>query len=218
MYQPSLFREERIDVMHDLMRSFPFASIVTLGSGGIEANHLPFVLKPSDVLKSDGVLNGNGVTPGALHGHVARENPLWQIDSAGVLVIFQGPHHYITPSWYSAKQEHGKVVPTWNYAVVHAYGSLQAHDDPAWLRTHLNDLVAQQEDARDAPWAVDDAPDDFIAAMLKGIVGVEIVIDRLEGKWKVSQNRGETDRAGVINGLKSEGTPNSVEAADLVRA
>ena len=205
MYRPSLFREERIDVMHDLMRSFPFASIVTLGSGGIEANHLPFVLK------------GNGTNPGALHGHVARENPLWQTDSAGVFVIFQGPHHYITPSWYPSKQEHGKVVPTWNYAVVHAYGSLQAHDDPVWVRTHLSDLVTQQEDVRDAPWTVEDAPDDFIAAMLEGIVGVEVVIDRLEGKWKVSQNRGETDRAGVVSGLKSERTPLSVAAANLIR-
>ena len=212
MYRPSLFQEDRIDVMHDLMRSFPFASIVTISRSGIEANHLPLVLK------DNGELKGDGTDPGALHGHVARENPLWQTAAEEVLVIFQGPHHYITPSWYPSKQEHGNVVPTWNYAVVHAYGSLHAHDDPMWLRAHLGELVAQQEDGRDEPWAIEDAPDDYIANMLKGIVGFEVVIDRLEGKWKVSQNRGETDRAGVISGLKSEGTSHSAESADLIRS
>jgi transcriptional regulator len=212
MYTPSLFQEDRIDVMHDLMRSFPFASIVTLSRSGIEANHLPLVLKDNGCLKED------GTDPGALHGHVARENPLWQTASAEVLVIFQGPHHYITPSWYPSKQEHGKVVPTWNYAVVHAYGSLHAHDDPMWLLAHLGELVMQQEDGRDEPWAIEDAPEDYVANMLKGIVGFEVVIDRLEGKWKVSQNRGETDRAGVIRGLKSEGTSHSAESADLIRS
>ena len=109
------------------------------------------------------------------------------------------------------------MVPTWNYAVVHAYGSLRTHYDPAWVRAHLGDLVAQQEDGRNEPWAIEDAPDDYIASMLEGIVGFEVVIDRLEGKWKVSQNRVETDRAGVVSGLKSEGTPYSLETANLTR-
>ena len=198
--------------MHDLIRSFPFASIVTLGSDGIAANHLPFVLKDS------GAIKGDKADPGALHGHVARENPLWQTAATEALVIFQGPHHYITPSWYPSKQEHGKVVPTWNYAVVHAYGSLRTHDDPAWVRAHLGDLVTQQEDGRNEPWAIEDAPDDYIASMLEGIVGFEVVIDRLEGKWKVSQNRGETDRAGVVSGLKSEGTPYSLAEFPSLRS
>ena len=212
MYQPSLFREERIDVMHDLMRSFPFATLVTHESGGLTAHHLPVVLKTNGVLKQDDTERGT------LHGHVARENPLWR-DGAGaeVLVIFYGPQHYITPSWYPSKKEHGKVVPTWNYAVVHAFGPMRVHDNADWIREHLEDLVTQQEASRNQPWAVDDAPEDFIAAMLKGIVGFEVPIERLTGKWKVSQNRGETDRAGVISGLKSEGTPYSVEMADLIR-
>ena len=207
MYQPTLFQEERIGVLYHLMRSFPFATIVTSGSHGIEANHLPFVLKVA------------GTESGHLHGHVARENPLWRSGAdSEVLVIFQGPQHYITPSWYPSKKKHGRVVPTWNYAVVHAYGSFHVHDDRAWVHAHLGDLVEQQESGRDNSWAIEDAPDDYIAGMINGIVGFAVSIDRLEGKWKASQNRDETDRSGVINGLKSEGTRYSTEMADLIRS
>tara|TARA_A100001037_G_scaffold306001_1_gene348582 strand:- start:3206 stop:3826 length:621 start_codon:yes stop_codon:yes gene_type:complete len=206
MYRPSLFQEERIDVMHDLMRTYPFAIIVTSGTEGVVANHLPCVLK-------DG-----GSEFGALHGHVARENPIWQESVGGALVIFNGPQNYITPSWYPSKKEHGKVVPTWNYAVVHAHGQLCIHDDPDWLRGHLDDLVAQHEAGREQSWAIDDAPEDFVAAMLKGVVGFEIKIERLEGKWKVSQNRGDIDRGGVVRGLKAEGSPYSAAMSELIRA
>lgn len=207
MHQPPLFREDRIEVMHDLMRAYPFATAVTAGSEGIVANHLPFVLKSDSGER------------GVLHAHVARENPLWQ--SAGaeteILIIFQGPDHYITPSWYPSKKEHEKVVPTWNYAVVHAYGTLSVQHEADWLRKHIEDLVTQQEAEQRDPWAIGDAPDDFIAAMIKGIVGLEIQIDRLEGKWKVSQNRGEQDRVGVVQGLKSAGTTHALEMAKLIR-
>lgn len=206
MYQPSLFQERRIDVMHDLMRAYPFAAIVTSGEVGVVADHLPFLLK-------------NGDTEfGVLHGHAARENPIWRDSTREVLVIFNGPQHYITPSWYPSKREQGKVVPTWNYAVVHAHGLLCVHEEVGWLRGHLQELVAQHETGRDEVWTIDNAPDDFIAAMLKGIVGFEIKIERLEGKWKVSQNRGEADRNGVVQGLRSEGTPFSTAMAELICA
>jgi transcriptional regulator len=206
MYQPTLFQEGRIDVMHDLMRAYPFAAIVTSGEGGLVANHLPFLLKCRDT------------EFGVLEGHVARENPIWRDRAREVLVIFNGPQHYITPSWYPSKREHGKVVPTWNYAVVHAHGLLCVHEEEGWLRGHLQELVAQHEAGRDQVWTIDNTPDDFIAAMLKDIVGFEVKIEKLQGKWKVSQNRNEADRSGVVRGLKSEGTPFSVEMSELIRA
>tara|TARA_Y100001960_G_C14658573_1_gene819574 strand:- start:311 stop:931 length:621 start_codon:yes stop_codon:yes gene_type:complete len=206
MYRPTSFHEGRIDVMHDLMCAHPFATIITSGEQGLVANHLPFLLK-------------NGTAEfGVLHGHVARENPLWRMSSSEVLVIFNGPQHYISPSWYPSKQAQGKVVPTWNYAVVHAHGKLCTYEDSSWLREHLEELVAQHEASRNKVWAIDDAPDDFIATLLKGIVGIEIKIERLEGKWKVSQNRSEADRNGVVRGLRSERTPFSAEMSKLIRA
>jgi len=206
MYQPTLFQEGRIDVMHDLMRAYPFAAIVTSGEGGLVANHLPFLLKCRDT------------EFGVLEGHVARENPIWRDRGREVLVIFSGPQHYITPSWYPSKREHGKVVPTWNYAVVHAHGLLCVHEEEGWLRGHLQELVAQHEAGRDQVWTIDNTPDDFIAAMLKDIVGFEVKIEKLQGKWKVSQNRNEADRSGVVRGLKSEGAPFSREMSELIRA
>ena len=206
MYNPSHFRETRVPVLHDLIRGHPLATLVTLGSNGLVADHIPMEIDPEP-----GPF-------GTLRGHVARANPVWRESSKDMeaLVIFSGPQHYVTPSWYSTKRESGKVVPTWNYAVVHAYGPLHAIDDPAWLRDFVTHLTDRHERARPAPWKVTDAPGDFVARQLAAIVGLEIPVRRLEGKWKVSQNRGAIDRAGVAAGLRQHGDPASREMADLV--
>lgn len=197
MYRPPVFREDRIDVLHDLIRAHPFATLITVGADGPEANHIPFALEP-----------GVDGASGTLRGHVAKPNPVWSENDpeADVLVVFQGPHHYVTPSWYPSKAEHGKVVPTWNYAIVHARGSMRATQDADWLLAHLNALTGHQETGRDMPWAVDDAPAEYVEKMMGGIVGLEISIARLEGKWKMSQNRNVADRAGVVDGLIAEST------------
>ena len=167
---------------------------MTLGEVGLVANHIPFILDA-----------GSGAL-GTLRGHVARANGQWRDVRRDVeaLVIFQGPQSYITPSWYATKQETGKVVPTWNYAVVHAYGVIHVIEDGNWLRDQIERLTALQESARAEPWAVSDAPGDFIDAMMKAIVGIEITITRIEGKWKVSQNRPSADRKGVVEGLRTD--------------
>ncbi len=205
MYQDLHFQENRLEVMHGIIRAHPLATLVSLEQGALSANHLPFVLH-ADLSEK-----------GTLRGHVARANPLWKNfdPSIEALAIFQGAHHYITPSWYPSKKEHGKVVPTWNYVVVHVYGRLKIIEDLSQLRAHLDELTSQQENKRQAPWAVSDAPDNYIARQLKGIVGLEIPISRLEGKWKVSQNKGEQDRFGVVRGLATEN--NAAEMLKLVK-
>lgn len=194
MYQPPLHREDRIEELHALVRTFPLATLVALGPGGFEANHIPMLLDPS-----------RG-PHGTLLAHVARGNPLLGLarEGAGALAIFQGAEHYISPSWYETKRQTGKVVPTWNYAVVHAHGPLRLIEDEAWLRAQIAALTGKLEGPRPAPWQVEDAPEDFVRAQLKGIVGLEIEIARLEGKWKVSQNRPLADRQGVVAGLALE--------------
>ncbi len=205
MYQVGAFREERIDVMHALMRSHRLATLVTVHDGVPEANHLPLLIDPEP--------SPNGT----LHGHVARANPLWrQADGQEVLVIFQGPQAYVTPSWYPSKRETGQVVPTWNYAVVHAYGPLIVRDDREWLRALVTRLTDQQEAGLPQPWRVADAPADYLERMLGAIVGIEIPLARLSGKWKVSQNRTAADRAGVAEGLGSRGDAQAQAMADLV--
>ncbi len=206
MYQPPHFKEDRLEVMHDLMRAHPFVTLVSFDGDGVSANHLPLVLH-TDVSEC-----------GTLRGHVAKANPFWKnVDaSVEVLAIFQGPHHYISPAWYPSKKEHGKVVPTWNYAVVHAYGPMSVYDDADRLFTHLQALTSRQEADRDHPWAVTDAPADYVARMLKGIVGFEIPITRIEVTWKFSQNKAEKDREGVVQGLNIEGSPSSIRVADLI--
>jgi transcriptional regulator len=195
MYLPAHFREDRIEVQHDLIRRHPLGLLVTAGPGGLTANHIPFLIY------------ADGSDLGTLRAHVARGNPQWRELSSveECLVVFQGPQSYVTPSWYATKQETGKVVPTWNYITVHAWGRPRAIEDSAWLRRQLDDLTASQEQRRAPPWAVNDAPEPFIASQMKGIVGVEIPVSRIEGKWKVSQNRPEADRAGVESGLAGEG-------------
>jgi transcriptional regulator len=205
MYQPPAFREERLEVQHAFMRAHPLALLVTMG-GGLTANPVPLVLD-----SAEGPF-------GMLRGHLARANDQWSTFDPKIecLAIFQGEDGYVSPSWYKAKQETGKVVPTWNYAVVQAYGRLTAIEDPAWLRAQIEALTAQHESGRAQPWAVGDAPSDFVAAQIKGIVGIEIAITRIEAKWKVSQNRSAADVEGVVRGLRADGTPQSQALADLV--
>ena len=203
MYQPPHFREDRIEVQHDLIRAHPLGLLITAGPGGLMANPIPFVL---DAAASE---------RGTLRAHLARANPQWR-DLGAVeecLVVFQGPQAYVTPSWYATKQETGKVVPTWNYATVHAWGRPQIMDSEGWLRSQIDALTAQKEEPRALPWQVADAPEAFVAAQIKGIVGIEIPVARIEGKWKVSQNRTEADRAGVFQGLRAEGGPHDPMAA-----
>jgi len=206
MYQVAAFREERIDVLHALIRAHPLAVLVTSVGGTLEANHLPMLIDP---LPSP---------QGTLRGHVARANPLWKQRHDGeALAIFQGPQVYVTPSWYPEKRASGKVVPTWNYAVVHARGQLIIHDDRDWLRDLVSRLTDQQEAGLSQPWAISDAPADYIERMLGAIVGIEIPISRIEGKWKVSQNRADADRAGVVDGLAQSADPQAQAMAALLK-
>jgi len=196
MYLPAHFAESRPEVLATLVRSHPFGLLVTQsGDGGVDANSIPFVLDP-----------GSPGTLGVLRGHVARANPLWQTARGDVdsLVVFQGPQGYVSPAWYPSKAEHGKVVPTWNYVMVQARGKLRAIDDADWLRGFVTRLTERHEGGRAAPWAVSDAPADYVATMLRAIVGIEITLTSLTGKWKVSQNRPAADRAGVVAGLTRE--------------
>jgi transcriptional regulator len=206
MYQPPHFREERLEVQHALIRSHPLGMLVTMGGAGLIANPLPFWLDAAASPR------------GTLKAHLSRANSQWRdFDPAQeALAIFQGVEAYVTPSWYETKRETGKVVPTWNYAVVQAYGTMRVVDDPAWLARQINELTAGQEAMQPEPWAVNDAPPSFIASQLKGIVGIEIEISRIEGKWKVSQNRPEADRRGVAEGLRQSETDEAREMAELV--
>ena len=195
MYLPTHFSESRPAVLRAFVRDHPLGLLVTQDrSGGIDANSVPFVL------------DADGDAAGVLRAHVARANPLWKTarDDVDALVVFQGPHGYVSPAWYPSKAEHGKVVPTWNYVMVQARGRLRAIDDRAWLRDFVSRLTARHEAGRAAPWAVSDAPADFLETMLGAIVGIEITLSSLVGKWKVSQNRSAADRAGVVEGLVRE--------------
>jgi transcriptional regulator len=205
MYQPPHFREDRLDVQHDLIRSHPLGLLITSGPGGLMANPIPFLI------------DSGASERGTLLCHMARANPQWR-ELAAVeecLVVFQGPQDYVTPSWYATKRETGKVVPTWNYATVHAWGKPAVIDDPDWLRRQIESLTQAREASRPEPWQVDDAPAAFVTAQIKGIIGVEIPIGRIEGKWKVSQNRPEPDRAGVAAGYREQGEA-GIPMAELV--
>lgn len=192
MYLPSHFEETRVEVLHELIRRHPLGALITSGADGLNANHVPFVVDP------------HPAPFGTLRAHVARANPVWRDFSREVepLVIFQGPQAYITPSWYQTKRETGKVVPTYNYIVVHAHGAMRIFEDAEWLRKFVGGLTDRFEASRARPWAMTDAPDEFIAAQLRAIVGIEIPIARLIGKWKTSQNRPAMDQKGVVAGLR----------------
>lgn len=207
MYLPEQFQEARLGVLHELIRSHPFGTLVVLAGAELAGAHLPFLLR------------GEQGDKGTLCGHVARANSVWKHFGGRVeaLAIFQGPHAYITPSWYPSKETHGRAVPTWNYAVVHAYGAPRAIEDPIWLHEHVTQLSAAHEAGRTPAWKVSDAPQDYIERMIGGIVGVEIRISRLEGKWKVSQNRSRADQLSVAAALEAQGSERSRAMAELVR-
>ncbi len=193
MYAPPAFVEARTDVLYDLIHCHPLGLLITAGAGGLVANPLPFQL----------VTEGDGAV---LRVHQSRANPqLADLDGADCLAVFQGPHAYVSPSWYATKQETGKVVPTWNYMIVQARGRARRIDDAAWLRAQVEALTQAREQGAAEPWSVDDAPADFVAAQLRGIVGVEIPVTQMDGKWKLSQNRAERDREGVVAGLAARG-------------
>lgn len=207
MYDVEAFREDRTDVMQALIAAHPLASLVTQTENGLEANPVPLLM------------DADGAPFGTLRGHVARANPVWRTCNPGsqVLAIFHGPQGYITPSWYPSKRDSGKVVPTWNYAVVHAHGTLTVRQEAEWLRSLVTRLTQSQESRRDEPWQVSDAPADYIDAMLKAIVGIEIRVTRLQGKWKMSQNRLPKDREGVIMGLESRNDESSRAMLGVLR-
>ncbi|RFP16336.1 FMN-binding negative transcriptional regulator [Duganella sp. BJB475] len=194
MYLQPAFAEDRLEVRHGLMHAYPLATLIVVDADGVTADLIPFMLYADE--------GSSGL--GVLRAHVARANPLWRRLEAATqcLVVFQGPEAYISPSWYETKRTTHKVVPTWNYAMVQARGVAKAVDDPLWLRRLLDHLTARHESGLPQPWELDDAPADFMAATMKGIVGIEIPIDSLVGKWKVSQNRSAADQRGVVEGLQ----------------
>jgi len=216
MYTPAHFAENRLPVLQALMHEHPLATLVTLGADGLVANHVPLLFEAADPAAT---ADGQAVV-GWLRGHVARANPVWRdTDPDGpVLAIFQGPQAYISPSWYPSKREHGRVVPTWNYAVVHAHGRLLVRDDPAWTHALVERLTREHEAPRAAPWAVGDAPDDYIAQLTRAIVGIEIPVLRLEGKWKTSGNQPAANRVGVAQGLTASAVEADRRMAALVAA
>ncbi len=195
MYLPSHFEETRPEVLQQLLRSQPLGLLVTQGAAGMEANAIPFLLDPE-----------RG-PHGTLRAHVARANPVWREARSDVdsMVVFQGPQAYVSPGWYATKKETGKVVPTWNYVLVHARGRLTVMDDVAWVRRFVGELTDRHEAPLAAPWKVDHAPADYIATLLQAIVGIEIELTSLTGKWKVSQNRPVADREGVARSLAEVG-------------
>lgn len=206
MYQPSQFREDDPETLYALIRAHPLGLLIS-GGDGLLANPVPFELD----VAPDGAAR--------LRCHLARPNAQWQALAAApeTLAVFQGADTYITPSWYETKKRTGKVVPTWNYVVVQARGVAKIVEDPAWLRAHLEALTGTHEAGRPEPWAVTDAPPDFVAAQMRGIVGVEISVTGLEGKWKVGQNRPEADRLGMLDGLAATPSPNATTIAGLLR-
>lgn len=210
MYQPPHHKEDRIEILHALIRAHPLGLLISADAAGPLANPLPFLL------------DEDGSAHGMLRTHLSRANAQWRAikaqPDATVLVVFQGVNTYITPSWYETKRETGKVVPTWNYAIVQVRGPARVVEDHDWLATQIRDLTGAHEGGRQEPRQVDDAPAPFVEAQIRGIVGLEIEITDIQGKWKVSQNRPEADRAGVARGLEeSAGSGGESEMASLVR-
>jgi transcriptional regulator len=194
VYRPPAFREDRRDVLHEAIRAHPLGTLVTAGPAGPVANVLPFSLQERE---GDAILSA--------HLAMANEQIAELRTGQPALIVFQGPQGYVSPSWHPTKREHGKAVPTWNYVIVQARGVPRVIDDAQWLLRQIGELTDAHEAGREEPWSVSDAPASYVEAMLKGIVGLEIPIDRLEGKWKVSQNQPEANRLGVAEGLRNDG-------------
>lgn len=207
MYIPKHFEQSNPQALQDLIRSAPLASLVTLGTQGLNANPIPLYFQANNSL-------------GLLQGHVARANPIWRDYDVQVeaLAIFHGSDAYISPNWYPSKAEHHKEVPTWNYIVLNVYGHLRVQDDPVWLRGFLEKLTAQQEANFAKPWQLTDAPEDYLQKMLKAIVGIELEITRWEGKWKLSQNKAIPEYQGVIAGLKGIQVADAMALASVMQS
>lgn len=207
MYLPRAFREDRLEILHELVRSHPLGLLISSGPQGLQASPLPFLLYPDEG------------EYGVLRAHLARANTHWR-DLSGIeecLVVFQGPGNYVTPGWYPGKARDPRAVPTWNYASVQIRGRPCVREDAAWLARQLADLSRHHEQIRPRPWSIEDLPPDFLEAQLRAIVGIEIPIRRIDGKFKMSQNRQDEDRAGVIRGLRDANDPHrNDEVADVV--
>lgn len=201
MYTPRAFAENRSEVWHALMRAHPFATAIVQRPEGVAVNHLPFEL-----------------IDGQLCGHVARGNEMAACDGMPVSLVFHGPQGYVSPNWYPSKRETGREVPTWNYAVVHVHGRLRVIDERTWLRNLLDALTTHHETGQSEPWRIDDAPADHIERLLDAIVGIEIDVERIEGKYKLSQNHPVRNRLGVIDGLRQRHAPGDAALADLMQA
>lgn len=198
MFTPKYFEQQNPEALHDLIQKRPLATLVINTSSGLCANHIPLRLIQN---ASAGIV---------LQGHIAKANPLWKEKSTGeALAIFQGADSYISPNWYPTKQAHGKVVPTWNYVAVHASGKIRFITEPDWKMNFLNSLTTEHEASQENPWAVSDAPEEFTEKMLSAIVGFEIAVHELCGKWKISQNQIEKNHSGVINGLSASADTNA---------
>lgn len=208
MYIPPQFKEDRIEALHEAIRSAGPATIVSMTSEGLFASHAPMLLRPEPG------------PYGMLLGHLAKANPHARLLDSAVetLMIFQGPNGYMTPSYYAAKKEHGKVVPTWNYSAIHVYGRLEVFNDAERLLEAVTALTERHEAPRAEPWAVSDAPEDFVRGMLKGIYGIALHITRIEGKVKMSQNRPESDRTSILQGLRADGRPDLADAVEAACA
>ena len=207
MYIPKHFEQTDLKVLQDLVRAAPLATLVTVHPHGLNANPIPLYFELNEGL-------------GVLQGHIARANSLWRDfdKSVEALAIFQGADAYISPSWYPSKQEHGKVVPTWNYIAMHVYGNLRMIDDATWLQQFLEKLTAQEEADFPQPWKLSDAPASYIENMLKAIIGIELEITRWEGKYKLSQNKTDSEYQGIIDGLQAQSSAAALVLAKQMNA
>ena len=203
MHIPAQFSLSDPNALSAVMEAYPFATLVTSSSEGFTANHMPLLFEPT------------GEGKGVLRGHIARANDIWHTGAQEALAIFHGPHAYITPSWYPDKKKHGRVVPTWNYQVIHAHGRLRFIEDPAWLKRNVGTLVERFENNRETPWLLEDAPADYIEGMCRAIVGVELTITQLTGKHKASQHKSLEEREAIRQGLQKEYSVDADSAACL---
>lgn len=206
MYNPSPFKQQDDQQLKGFITQYPLATLVSINSSGLEANHIPlyFIEEAGKLL---------------LRGHIAKANPLWKEagDKSQVLIIFQGPQSYISPNWYPSKKEHGKVVPTWNYACVHLSGEISFISDNAWKLDMLNTLTNKSERHQAAPWKVADSPEGYIERLMAGIVGIEISLSSMQGKWKMSQNKSDSDHQGVVDGLSESDQAGTGETAEFMK-
>jgi transcriptional regulator len=206
MYTPKKFQQHDVTALKELIVAYPFATLMTHSDAGIEAEHIPFILTQ---------VKGRDV----LQGHIAKANPLWKKvkDNAQVLIVFNGPNCYISPNYYPTKKEAGKVVPTWNYVTVHVKGAISFVQDDNWNFNLITNLTNHHEAAQQEPWSIEDAPQEYIARMLPAIVGIEIDITSITGKWKVSQNQPEINKQGMVNALSKEVECDARKIAKLVQ-